>query len=206
MQKIKIFLSSILTGEEQKLLLFIFFFAFIGMLIHSTGLIANDSSEAIDSLAVIPDEEIKYDLNNITAQELMNIPGIGEKRAADIISYGQNTGFKSRSDLLNIKGIGETSFKKIKKWFIEFENEKEKNDLEDTGFKVNSETSFKIDLNSASIDDLCKLKGIGPSKAEKILAMRKELGGFSAIDQLLNVKGIGVKTLEKIKKDIQIGE
>jgi len=199
-------LNNFLTNEEQKVLLFVFFFAFAGMLIYSSGLIANDDSDAVDSLSVMQDEEIKFDLNFVTAEELTLIPGIGEKKAADIIAYREENGFNNRSDLLNIKGIGEVSYNKIQKWFIEFENGE--NDIVKT--KNNSKSSVDkellINLNSATIDDLCKLKGIGPSKAEKIIKYRDGIGEFSNVDQLLDVKGIGIKTLDKIRVNIYVGE
>lgn len=52
-----------------------------------------------------------------------------------------------------------------------------------------------IDLNTATIDDLIKIDGIGEKTAEKILAYREELGGFSFLEQLLDVNGIGETTL-----------
>ena len=53
-----------------------------------------------------PDE--KVDLNTATAEELMTLPGIGEKRAADIIADREANGpFRSPEELTRVKGIGE---------------------------------------------------------------------------------------------------
>ncbi|MCP3772614.1 helix-hairpin-helix domain-containing protein [Paenibacillus sp. MZ04-78.2] len=58
----------------------------------------------------------------------------------------------------------------------------------------------KINLNTATAEQFDELPGIGPSRAQAIVALRKKLGGsFKSVDQLLEVKGIGKKTLQKIR-------
>lgn len=55
-----------------------------------------------------------------------------------------------------------------------------------------------IDLNRATLEELDRLPGIGPSKAEAILKYREEHGPFKSVEELKNVSGIGEKTLEKL--------
>jgi competence protein ComEA len=55
-----------------------------------------------------------------------------------------------------------------------------------------------LDLNTVSAEDLTRLPGIGDSKAEAIVAWRRENGPFTSVDQLLEVKGIGEKILAQI--------
>lgn len=62
----------------------------------------------------------------------------------------------------------------------------------------------KIKVNEATAEDLTKLNGIGPAKAEAIITYREENGPFKEIDDLLQVSGIGEKTLENIREDIII--
>jgi competence protein ComEA len=58
----------------------------------------------------------------------------------------------------------------------------------------------KVILNLASVDELRRLPGVGPKRAEAILALRAKLGGrFKRITDLLRVKGIGTKGLKKIE-------
>ncbi len=57
----------------------------------------------------------------------------------------------------------------------------------------------KIDLNQADPAELTKLPGIGTSTAAKISAYRDANGPFKSVDELLKVKGIGPAKLEKIK-------
>ena len=54
-------------------------------------------------------------LNTATADQLATIPGVGAKMAERIIDYRQkNGGFKKIEDLMNVSGVGETSFLKMK--------------------------------------------------------------------------------------------
>jgi len=57
-----------------------------------------------------------------------------------------------------------------------------------------------INLNTAEIDELVSLPGIGASTAEKILEYRKRKGKFKSISEIKNVKGIGEKKFDKIKE------
>jgi len=62
----------------------------------------------------------------------------------------------------------------------------------------------KVNINLATSDELQTLSGIGPSKAEAIIAYREEKGPFTKIEDLLEVTGIGEKSLEKIREKITI--
>lgn len=56
-----------------------------------------------------------------------------------------------------------------------------------------------INLNTATLDQLMTLPGIGRKTAERILEHRTKTGGFKKIEELMNVKGIGEKSFLKIK-------
>ena len=59
-----------------------------------------------------------------------------------------------------------------------------------------------VNINTADEEELQKVSGIGPSKAAKIVAYRKEHGSFASIEDLTQVSGIGEKTLASIKDEI----
>ena len=63
----------------------------------------------------------------------------------------------------------------------------------------------KIDLNTATIEQLHSLKGIGHKKAVAILEYRKE-HNFTKIEDIMKVKGIGKKLFKKIKDQIEVKE
>lgn len=83
-----------------------------------------------------------------------------------------------------------------------------KND-KDTSISVISEVNVGsnseiININTASIDELQRINGIGEVKAKSILEYRDKNGGFKSIEEIKNVDGIGEKTFEKIKDKIAI--
>ena len=61
-----------------------------------------------------------------------------------------------------------------------------------------------IPINTASVQQLIELPGIGPTIAKRIVAYRKQHGPFHSAEDLLKVKGIGRKKLEKIRHRIVI--
>jgi competence protein ComEA len=54
----------------------------------------------------------------------------------------------------------------------------------------------KININTASAEELAELKGIGPSHAAKIVAYREKNGPFKMPEDLMQVSGIGQKTFD----------
>jgi len=57
----------------------------------------------------------------------------------------------------------------------------------------------KISLNSATVEQLQTLPGIGPSIAKSIVDHRIKAGKFNRIEEVINVKGVGEKKFQKIK-------
>lgn len=60
----------------------------------------------------------------------------------------------------------------------------------------------KVNINTATIEQLATLDGIGKSKAEAIVAYRTQIGGFKDVNELTMVKGIGSATVNKNKERI----
>ena len=54
-----------------------------------------------------------------------------------------------------------------------------------------------VNVNTASAEEISEnLKGIGPSKARRIVEYREVHGAFTHPDELVNVKGVGIKTVD----------
>lgn len=60
-------------------------------------------------------------------------------------------------------------------------------------------TPLQVNLNSATLEELLLLEGIGERTAEKILAEREMNGPFATPDDIQRVSGIGPKKLEKLR-------
>ncbi len=70
---------------------------------------------------------------------------------------------------------------------------------------VSSQTvSAKVNINTSDASALEAVNGIGPKKAEAIVAYRQENGKFASIEDLTKVKGIGEKRLEKISQYLMV--
>lgn len=69
---------------------------------------------------------------------------------------------------------------------------------------VNSPNEKKININTASTDELITLHGIGPKIAAEIVNYREKHGKFKSIEDIKKVRGIGKKKFEKIKDKICI--
>jgi competence ComEA-like helix-hairpin-helix protein len=65
-------------------------------------------------------------------------------------------------------------------------------------------TEKSINLNSATVQELILLPGIGEKTAEKIIILRNERGGFKRIEEIMDVHGIGEIKFNKIKKFLYI--
>jgi competence protein ComEA len=84
--------------------------------------------------------------------------------------------------------------------------------LQDSGIIVSSKISGRkslalgipVGINSASVDDLRALPGIGEKLAERIVRYRELKGGLKNIDELISVEGIGKKKVEAIRPFINL--
>ncbi len=65
-------------------------------------------------------------------------------------------------------------------------------------------TQDKININTADVQVLCTLPGIGETRAESILAYRSEHGDFKAIEDIMLVSGIKESSFQKIKDRITV--
>ena len=116
--------------------------------------------------------------------------GLTEKQAQCIMKYVAKGGtFKSKSDLKKMRVIRSEL---LEKWwdYIQLPDEGQKPISEQKTNPVNKKTESKLNINTASLEDLDKLPLIGEGRAKAIISYRDRLGGYVQLDQLLDLKCI----------------
>ena len=79
-------------------------------------------------------------------------------------------------------------------------------DTQYSGVEESAPVRERVNVNTASAEELETLTGIGPSLAEKIVKEREENGTFDSLEDLLRVKGIGESKLEEFRYEVTTGE
>jgi competence protein ComEA len=152
----------------------------------------------------------KVNLNTALAAELEDLPGVGPAHAKAIIAARP---FKSVDDLERVKGLGKTRIDALKDLVTTTAPAAAKTAAAKTTGKTPSKTADattkdmpklkagqKVDLNTASKEELDALPGIGPVLSERIIEARP----FKTIEDVMKVKGIKEGEFSKIKDMITV--
>ncbi len=73
-------------------------------------------------------------------------------------------------------------------------------------YSSEKDTSARLNINSATAEELETLPGIGPVLAEEIVDYREKNGYFESVEEIINVSGIGKAKFKAISEDITVGE
>ncbi len=76
------------------------------------------------------------------------------------------------------------------------ESAKESNNTENSS--VSSAIRYPINLNTATVDELMCIDGIGEKRASDIIAYRQAVGEYKSVDEIKNIKGIGDSLYHKV--------
>lgn len=114
------------------------------------------------------------EVNSATQEQLLEVSGIGEKLAGRIIKYRDLLGgFVRKEQLQKVYGMDSFNYAKIQNQIT-----------------VDPLLVKRIDLNSATFEELAKLKFIGAKRAKVIVSYRQQHGSFTSIKDLLKTQVI----------------
>ncbi len=172
----------------------------------------------------IEEETIKSSQIYVDIKGYVNKPGVykldSNSRVIDAIKTSgglkkdANTRFINLSKVLNDGDViviySNSEIKKAKKQDVIYVEtpcvcEEVKNDAcyKDNSLNETNKTN-KININTASLEELKTLSGIGEAKAKSIIEYRTKNGNFKSIEDLLNVSGISETIYAKIKENITV--
>lgn len=127
-----------------------------------------------------------FDPNQVTAEKLDQLGLPGRIKAAWIQYIKKGGVFYRKDELKKIYGMDSSTYKMISP-YIEIKSTKV---IQSHTSSVDLGKPQLLEINSASAEDLKKLKGIGTVLAQRIIKYRNLLGGFRSLDQLSEVYGI----------------
>jgi competence ComEA-like helix-hairpin-helix protein len=156
-------------------------------------LVRTEPAKPVTLVRTAPRELLRLDLNTAVLADLLLLPGVGETTAGRILSLRDSLGnVSSLNDLLSVSGLTSRDIERIAPFTVQ-----EIRRIEVTPKKVN--------INTATAEELCTLPGIGPGIAGDIIEYRTQHGPFSSEDDLTNVRGIGRVKFEKVKDLVTVG-
>ena len=71
-----------------------------------------------------------------------------------------------------------------------------------TAFAAKPAPTGKVNINTASVEQLSTLPGVGPALAQRIVEYRTKSGSFKNVQELMNVRGVGEKSFAKMEQHL----
>jgi competence protein ComEA len=164
----------------------------------SAGIAAHRDS-ARDADRPLADGE-RIDLDRASAAEIARLPGIGPDMARRLVEYRVAHGdFGGLEALDAVPGVGPALLARVAE-HVRFSGVA----APMSASAARSESDPSVDPNSASVNELGRLPGIGPGRAAAIVAYREAHGPFASIEALGQVPGIGPATVSKLRPFLHI--
>lgn len=165
----------------------------------------------------------KININTANSGTLQQLSGIGPVLASRIIDYRNNTSlFYVIEDIKKVSGIGDAKFEKMKDEIIVGNvvapspspsppapaptpaPAPEPSPPPPAPSPTPTPSPEKININTADLEELDKITGVGPIIGQKIIKYREANNGFQNIEEIKNVSGIADAKFEKMKNEITI--
>ena len=140
-------------------------------------------------------------LNTGTAEDLQAVPGIGPVLAARIVAHRAAHGpFQRVEDVLDVNGVGPKTLERLAPYLTVdagplrvYAGGGVPAEAPDAGPAL---SGGLVNLNTAGVEELDTLHGIGPALAARIVAYREANGPFRRVEDVVAVSGIGPRKLD----------
>lgn len=139
----------------------------------------------------------KPDINSADLETLMQIKGIGRKTAHDIINYREKHGkFTSMSQLKEINSVDDEVYTILCSRFT----------VASSGYYTKNESygTRKVNLNTATVNELMSVEGITEEIAKNIILRRKDHGDYTSVRELLDTEGITITLYSEISDKLAV--
>lgn len=139
----------------------------------------------------------KPDLNSADLETLMQIKGVGRKTAHDIINYREKHGkFTSMSQLKEINSVDDEVYMILCSRFT----------VASSGYNTKNESYDirKVNLNTATVNELMSVEGITEEIAKNIILRRKDHGDYTSVRELLDTEGITITLYSEISDKLTV--
>ena len=149
------------------------------------------------------DYNLKKDLNTASLDDLLSLANVGKARAQAVIEYREQIGgFTHIEQVRNISGIGDKTYQAIAaRYHVASEQNAALLPADEVSHGIGQASADtlpqtsgavgKVNINTASLEELCTLEDIGDTLARRIIEYRERQGGFRRAEDIQNVKGIG---------------
>lgn len=169
-----------------------------------------DNTTETDHVSATAETFLYLDINTASAQELAELPGIGDVLAGAIISYRQAHGrFLNPEEIMEVSGIGEGIFSGIREHIYvtdpvytahtppapESPEVPKVPDIPEAAPAAESteeetQPDYPVNINTADMQALMTLPGVDEELAGSIIRLREDIGGFTNTYELLLVSGM----------------
>jgi competence ComEA-like helix-hairpin-helix protein len=130
--------------------------------------------------------------------------GFSEKQVETIINYQQNGGkFRVKEDVKKLYVIDEELYLKLYS-VIDLPDSTASTEKRNFNKKEETDKVISLNINTASIEQLKKVSGIGPFFAKQIVELREDYGGIHDLNQLLEIYRMDEEKLLSIKESLVI--
>ena len=160
----------------------------------------NDNVIALDGERELPEMPVErpagfkvININTADEYTLETLPEIGSALAERIVEKRKEmNGFRDIYDLTNVDGVSRKVVTYISKLIT----------VEDAEIPEETDNSNLVNVNTATLQELMAIEGLGESKARLIYEDREKNGEYKSPRDIVRVDGIGTKTYQKIQDKI----